>query len=115
MRDFLDQTGLVRDRFREQVHGVSVRALNPKTIMPMGKQVNVLPSGFNRIRGEHTYLDDLAVTNPNFATGKSEWTCNCQRCVTAYEGRRRGLDVEAMPMKIVNGEPDKTDKFLRTS
>lgn len=29
MRDFLDQTGLVRDRFREQVHGLSVRGLNP--------------------------------------------------------------------------------------
>ena len=27
MRDFLDQTGLVRDRFREQVHGVSVRGV----------------------------------------------------------------------------------------
>lgn len=29
MRDFLDQTGLVRDRFRESVPGMNVRGLNP--------------------------------------------------------------------------------------
>lgn len=29
MRDFIEQTGLVRDRFRESVPGMNVRALNP--------------------------------------------------------------------------------------
>ena len=33
--------------------------------------------------------------NPNFKTGKLEYTVNCQSCVVANELRRRGLDVEA--------------------
>ena len=42
MRDFLDQTGLVRDRFREQVHGVNVRGLNTQTSL---KQTNAIGQG----------------------------------------------------------------------
>ena len=38
MRDFLDQTGLVRDRFREQVHGLSVRGLTGKTVNSLQTQ-----------------------------------------------------------------------------
>ncbi len=37
----------------------------------------------------------VKATNPNFATGKTEYTQNCQRCVAAYEARRRGFDVQA--------------------
>lgn len=43
MRDFIEQTGLVRDRFREQVPGVNVRAIT-------GKTINALP--VNPIRGQ---------------------------------------------------------------
>lgn len=39
----------------------------------------------------------LERTNPNFNTGAWKWTNNCQRCVIAYEMRRRGYDVEALP------------------
>lgn len=38
MRDFLDQTGLVRDRFREQVPGVNVRGLTGKTVNSLQTQ-----------------------------------------------------------------------------
>ena len=34
-------------------------------------------------------------TNPNFKTYLREWTLNCQRCVSAFEARMRGYDVEA--------------------
>jgi len=34
--------------------------------------------------------------NPSFAKGR-QWKRNCQRCVCAYELRRRGYDVVAMP------------------
>ena len=33
--------------------------------------------------------------NPDFSTGKYEYTCNCQCCAVAYEMRRRGFDVRA--------------------
>ena len=36
-------------------------------------------------------------TNPNFVTGKDEWTNYCQRCVPVYELRRRGIDIIAKP------------------
>lgn len=37
----------------------------------------------------------VANTNPLFSTGADRWTQNCQRCVVAYEMRRRGFDVTA--------------------
>ena len=40
--------------------------------------------------------DALKGTNPNYSTG-SEYEHNCQRCVQAYELRRRGYNVEALP------------------
>ena len=57
---------------------------------------------FYTIRGKHTWSDDLAAVNPNYSTKKPEWTKNCQRCVIAYEARRRGYDVEALP-RVLNG------------
>lgn len=50
---------------------------------------------FRMITGNHSYVDDLKATNPNYSTNKREWTLNCQRCVSAYEARRRGFNVEA--------------------
>ncbi len=53
--------------------------------------------GAEKIKGTHTQKQDLLATNPNFVTGEDRWILNCQRCITAYEARRRGLDVEALP------------------
>ena len=52
---------------------------------------------FSLIQEKHTWNDDLTAVNPNFSTGKAEWTNNCQRCVVTYEARRRGYDVEVLP------------------
>lgn len=38
----------------------------------------------------------LKGSNPNYSEGR-QWKHNCQRCVCAYELRRRGYDVSAMP------------------
>lgn len=46
--------------------------------------------------------ESRAWTNPNYDSGKWKYTNNCQRCVQAYELRRRGYDVEAMPRKRRN-------------
>ncbi len=54
---------------------------------------------FKKIKGEHSVKDDLKATNPRFEeavkTNNPRWTHNCQRCVSAYEARRRGYDVTA--------------------
>ena len=52
--------------------------------------------GADLIKGEHTRQDDLKATNPNYNKSK-EWNVNCQRVVYAYEARRRGYDVVALP------------------
>ncbi len=39
----------------------------------------------------------LAQVNPNYSTGKYEWTHNCQRCVVAWELLQRGYNVTAKP------------------
>lgn len=57
-------------------------------------------SGFRRIEGSHSIETDLAKVNPNYShtNRNSVWNVNCQRCVMAYEARRRGYDVEALPV-----------------
>lgn len=54
--------------------------------------------------GKYSIHDALTKTNPNYSTGKTEWTENCQRCVYAYELNRRGMEVEAKP-KPANNDP----------
>jgi hypothetical protein len=57
-------------------------------------------SRYEPIIGNHTIETDLLATNPNYSTvdSNSPWNNNCQRCVSAYEARRRGYDVEAQPL-----------------
>lgn len=43
-------------------------------------------------------LDALRGTNPGYSSGEASYRYNCQRCVVAYELRRRGLDVVAKPL-----------------
>lgn len=57
--------------------------------------------------GAHMFMTaefDAKNSNPNFGTGDRKWRQNCQRCVFAYEMRRRGYDVEALPRKFGSGE-----------
>ena len=36
-------------------------------------------------------------TNPHYSPDYDAYSANCQRCVLAYEARRRGYDVTALP------------------
>lgn len=49
------------------------------------------------IKGKHSIEEDLRNTNPHYNPNVPEYSENCQRCITAYEARRRGIDVEAKP------------------
>ena len=57
----------------------------------------VTMQGYRRINTPHSAFDDLKNTNPKWAED-SPWDVNCQRCVSAYEARRRGYDVTAAPL-----------------
>ena len=65
---------------------------------------------FRRIVGEHSIADDLKATNPHYREGR-QWQINCQRCVGAYEMRRRGYDVTARPRPMIDGAPDYSDEL----
>lgn len=45
-------------------------------------------------------VDAIKATNPQFWTHDPAFTENCQRCVSAYEARRRGYDVIAKPRTL---------------
>lgn len=51
------------------------------------------------IKGDHSFADDIKATNQKYSESKKNkntyYTHNCQRCVNAYEARRRGYDVTA--------------------
>lgn len=59
------------------------------------------------IVGDHTFAEDIAATNPNYADSRKKgdkyYTYNCQRCVSAYEARRRGYDVTAAA-RVLQGD-----------
>ena len=42
-------------------------------------------------------IEAIKATNPQFDTHSPRFMENCQRCVSAYEARRRGYDVIAKP------------------
>ena len=44
--------------------------------------------------------EDLKKVNPNYSSGEYKWRNNCQRCVAAYEMRRRGFNVTAKPISV---------------
>lgn len=68
---------------------------------PFSSGLNAAMKGYPIISGPHSIEDDLKAINPNFSLGESfAWHYNCQRCVSAYEARRRGFDVEALPRAI---------------
>lgn len=57
---------------------------------------NIKSKEFKKINGKHSFEEDLKNTNPYYDKNKNYKT-NCQRCVNAYEARRRGFDVIAKP------------------
>lgn len=73
----------------------SIPSLSKNTISHMLGQ-------WDRIHGSHSQKEDLAKTNPQWKSGEAKWTKNCQHCVPAYEMRRRGYDVEALPAKALD-------------
>lgn len=62
-------------------------------------------SRYAGVRGQPIDVDPAAKdANPNFDKGK-EYRENCQRCIWAYELRRRGYDVEAKPVTQSINDP----------
>lgn len=71
-----------------------------ETAVPSATPVKSGRRQFRKIGGEHTASQDLAAVNPSYATMELRWTRNCQRCVPAYEMRRRGYDVVVKPRLV---------------
>lgn len=57
------------------------------------------------ISGQHTIEQDVAATNRGRYNTGLEYSQNCQRCVMAYEARRRGYDVCARPCILNARDP----------
>ena len=121
MRDFIRQTGQNRDYFREQNYpkgklksnldnddGIldKIKSIFKKTSLTSIENNDIIDIdkelSFKKIKGKHTQKSDLRNTNPNYSRESEEYSKNCQRCVNAYEARRRGYDVEALP-RILDG------------
>lgn len=86
-----------------------------KSALPSATPVKNGHRQFRKIAGGHTASQDLAAANPGYADSRSardfKYTHNCQRCVPAYEMRRRGYDVVAKPRETdKDGKPSTTDR-----
>lgn len=113
-KDFLDKTGLDEDNIRHRVSGFGHRQAS-KAAAQAKKYNKSLQnaSGGGKIKTGIPFLDSrktlqnhdvddcYSTANPKYRTGK-EYQINCQRCVQAYEFRRRGYDVTAGPKISTN-------------
>jgi hypothetical protein len=97
-------------RRRIEAVGESAAVYNWDSISVVGGQSN---TKYRRITGRDSIESDLAATNPGFKSGQSKYTQNCQRCVVAYEMRRRGYDVIAKPAIVEkSGKLSKEDPMV---
>ncbi len=112
----LEDYGIPSSGFRKMSAGDQQKVLDTvlapgSTPIVNGRRV------FKEIKGEHSASSDLAKVNPNFKNKKDKdgrYSYNCQRCVPAYEARRRGLDVVAKPVKMNKwGKISAYDPFAR--
>lgn len=88
---------------------VAVEAVDANTFRAFKKKcdqalVTGAPSGMKNVPDNIEFSEEvkalgidehLELVNPKYSTGDWKWTSNCQRCVPAYEARRRGLNVTA--------------------
>lgn len=86
----LDKAEQFEDYKKKYLQAAEVLTNNPNDDIMLSEY------GYSLIQGEHTREADLAATNPNYSTARA-YQVNCQRCVSAYEARRRGYDVSAKP------------------
>ena len=107
LREFVKQNSdvLVYDAGRTWVAGSTQfkKALKQQQKNARMRKANN-PYGFPAITWKHGINDDIGkpdkpMCNPLFSSKKWEYTHNCQRCIQAYEFRRRGYDV------IAKGKP----------
>ena len=112
----LKEYGIPSSGFRKMSAGDQQKVLDA-ALVPGSTPIVNGRRVFKEIKGEHSAGSDLAKVNPNFKTKKDKdgrYSYNCQRCVPAYEARRRGLDVVAKPVKMNKwGKISAYDPFAR--
>lgn len=64
---------------------------------PEGREAPTLKEALGKKGKPFSLGDSVVETNPNHSYDYKEFSQNCQRCVVAYELRRRGYDVTALP------------------
>ncbi|WP_390621060.1 phage minor capsid protein [Treponema pectinovorum] len=109
-RDFTKQTGITRDSAREyvgtsgkQLRGISVSVAGFSDNLKKAQDIKRLDNARNKVIADtqqgkpmNFRQTDGGSPNPNYKKGGG-YAKNCQTCVVAYELRRRGYDVEALP------------------
>lgn len=127
MKEFMDgdgvkrtlkANGITKKLAQSEMRAVmSEKGINTRDFAMLSKtsQRGILRDAVNRITGKIDKLDDLdeldkpdnvphalRATNPHYKTGGARYKENCQRCIAAYELRRRGYAAEARPRQLVN-------------
>lgn len=81
-------------------------AVDPTTVQMFKVNPETMEDALGNKGRAKSIVDTLEGANP-FNTGGAEgdFSANCQRCVTAYEARRRGYDVIAQPTYTTDSMP----------
>ena len=64
------------------------------------------PDSFDDVKKldkKQSNAEDQAVINPDYKPKKFDYSYNCSFCTAAYDLRKRGYDVEAMPISVLEG------------
>lgn len=101
-------------KYSNQVLTLTDKYFKKATLVNNGKHSYNVPNGVNVSKWKVKTLDttpeqDAVLANINYNKGEL-YKNNCQRCVPAYEMRRRGYDVTAKPR--IDGVDDVADNWL---
>lgn len=92
--------------------GEAAAATNWHAIPVAGGQTE---TKYRRIVGPKDINQNVVLTNPGYKSGAPGYRQNCQRCVAAYEMRRRGYDIIAKPAVVGdNGKLSTRDPLYST-
>lgn len=93
-------TNLLKSGFGQAMYKLVLPAF---TALQVALQTPESFDEIKRIDSEQTNDEDQKTINPDYDPTKLDYSYNCSFCTAAYDLRKRGYDVEAMPISTLEG------------
>jgi len=93
-------SNIMASGFGKAVYNLALPAL---TAIQVAIQTPRSFADMKKIKDEQSNDEHQKAINPDYDPGKLDYSYNCSFCTAAYDLRKRGYDVEAMPISTLEG------------